>query len=370
MTFNPIRPVPGQEPRSVAEQFTRAIGKEPGSTGQAKEYYDHLDYAKIQSMAEVFCRIGLEFTLRDAFYYFSDKGARVKAFDLCTDRKLVAMAEAGFKESEDTSGVTSMIRPWITGRLGELLNSYSPQIKLEEIFEKGQAAYFAIPAAHLQLLANPLGRMIITGLIDLSSWRQNAWPKPEPASVILDEFAQFATPSFRTFIETVGSARMWTILSHQTINQLMRVQGVEPSDFKSSIFDNTSGCKVVFRTPNPEDAEFWAAMLGTHRSYEDTEQVRKTFWCEARTGAVSRRWVEQFKIHPNRLKNLPNGAALVFSPGREDCLARTARLYPLLSDALPTLPSVQIEPVEGLDLESAAAQPKDQHEPPAAQVLA
>ena len=41
--------------------------------------------------------------------------------------------------------------------------------------------------------------------------------------------------------------------------------------------------------------------------------------------------MEQFKVHPNRLKNLMPGMALIFSPGKEACLARTARAYGVLN---------------------------------------
>ena len=358
MSFNPIRMVPGQDATALANQIVRALGREPTSSGEGQDYYRSVDYAKVQNMADIFCSIGLQFSLKDCFYYFGFDLARKKAFDLCKDRRLVGIAVQQFKDSPDSTALTSAIRPWTTGNLGRLLNSYSPQIRLEDVFEGNQLAYFAIPIGDLQVLANPLGRMLISGLLSVSSSRQSASKKAPPASVILDEFAEFATPVFASFIATVGSARLWTTLSHQDLGQLKKVQGMDADAFTSAVFNNTSGCKVCFRTPDPEDAEFWSSALGTYATTDDTERISRGLLGEQRTGEMSRRGVENFMIHPNRLKNLPPGTALILVPGKEACLARTARAYGVAdSCSLPPLAEVKEGHAAGLDLESAERDP-------------
>jgi len=356
MTFNPIRRLPGQDPTSVANQIARAIGREITSSGDGQDYYRSLDYAQIQNMAEVFCATGRQFTLRDCFYYFSSERARDRAFALCEDKGLTNLAREGFRHVKDSSALTSALRPWTTGFLGKLLNSYSPAITLEDVFAKDQLAYFAIPIGQLQVLANPLGRMVISALLSAAAARQKTVGRPRPASVILDEFAEFATPVFTSFIATVGSAGFRTILSHQDLGQLKKVEGMRPESFASAVFNNTSGCKVCFRTPDPEDAEFWSTMVGTYRAVEDTERFHKGLTVEITTGDKSRREVEVFKIHPNLLKNLRQGTALVFVPGSEECLIRTARVFPLLDTVeVPPLRPVEVEPEEGLNLAEVGA---------------
>ena len=354
MTFNPIRPIPGQDPIAVANQVARAIGREPTSSGEGQDYYRSVDYAKIQSMAEVFCGTGRAFTLRDCFDYFAFQTARDKAFELCADPKLVDLANSEFKANADSSAITSALRPWTTGTLGDLLNSYDPQIRLEEVFERGLSVYLAVPVGHLQVLANPLGRMVISGLLSVAATRQRTEPKPGPATVILDEFAEFATPVFASFVATVGSAKLRTILSHQDLGQLRRVQGMDVDAFNSVVFNNTSGCKVCFRSPDPEDAEFWALALGTSSSVVDTERVSSGLLGDQMTGEKSRRTVEEFKIHPNKLKSLPPGVALVLAPGVEECLVRTARVRELVNALpVPALSMPQAAPEPGLNLRSA-----------------
>ena len=356
MTFNPIRRLPGQDVTAVTNQLARAIGREPTSTGEGQDYYRSLDYARMLHMIEVFCATGREFTLKDCLHYFSAEKARQKAFDLCKDSRVVDAAWADFKQSTDTTALTSALAPWTTGELGRLLNSYSPDIRLEDVFDERQLAYMAVPVGHLQMLANPLGRMMISGLLSVAAARQKQQPKPPAASVILDEFAEFATPVFASFIATVRSARFWTILSHQDLGQLKRIEGMSPEAFRSAVFANTSGCKVCFRTPDPEDAKFWAATLGTFTTHKDTEQMTKGWAGASRTGVVSRRAGEEFKVHPNLLKNLTPGTALIYSAGRLECLAKTAQVARLLERVpTPGLEAPHASGGVGLDLEAALA---------------
>ncbi|MDE2292465.1 MAG: type IV secretory system conjugative DNA transfer family protein, partial [Elusimicrobia bacterium] len=266
---------------------------------------------------------------------------------------LVELAKNEFEQNPDTTALTSAIRPYTTGPLGGLLNSYSPQIRLEDVFARGQLAYFAIPIGHLPVLANPLGRMLISGLLSVAAWRQQEETKPGPASVILDEFAEFATPAFKSFIATVGSARLWTVLSHQDLGQLKNIQGMDKEAFESAVFNNTSGCKVCFQVPKPEEADFWSAMLGTYKTFEDTERFQRTIFGTRGTGEMSRRKVDHYKVHPNVLKQLRQGSAMVFAPGHEECLIRTARVFELLKGQVPALEPVRVEPEEGLDLAAA-----------------
>lgn len=352
MSFNPIRPVPGQNPIAVANQISRAIGREPGGPGDSA-YFKNLDYARIQTMAEVFAATGRAFTLRDAFCYFEFKDCREKAFTLCPDQALCGMARRQFGDGlPDTSGLTSQLRPWISGHLGRLLNSYEPQVRLEDLFKRGRLAYFAIPVAHLQVLANPLGRMVVSGLMAVSDRRQRMSRKPGPASVILDEFAQFATPSFTDFIATVGSARFWTIFAHQDLGQLKKVE--HPEAFFSAVFSNSSGCKVFFHVPHPADAELVARAAGTTSTAKSTVVVDGGLLGDFETGRKSVRDVEEFVAHPNLLRSLPSGTAVAWGHGRKPAVLRTAACHEVVAAkgdiALPEVAGVRCK---GLELASA-----------------
>jgi hypothetical protein len=125
--------------------------------------------------------------------------------------------------------------------------------------------------------------------------------------------------------------------------------------FRSAVFNNTSGCKVCFRSPDPEDAEFWALTLGTYETISDTDRVHTSLMGQSKTGEGSRRTVEKFKVHPNQLKSLEPGTALVLSPGRAECLVRTARVREIVNKIpVPTLPLPAVVADKGLDLRAHA----------------
>ncbi len=350
MTFNPILPIPGQELSSLANQISRAIGREPGGGGDS-EYFRGLDYARIQNMAEVFMATGRAFTLRDVFFYFEYEECREQAFRLCPDKRLVRFTRRQFDGRPDTSALTSSLQPWISGDLGRLLNSYAPQIRLEEIFEGRQLAYFAIPIGHLQVQANALGRMVIAGLLSEASRRQRMAVKPTPGVIILDEFSKFATPAFSDFISTVGSARLWTIFSHQDLGQLKKVVGTPPDAFFSELFSNSSGCKVFFHLPHPADADLIARAVGTFSNFKATEMYEGG----SSSGRKSIREVEEFFCHPNVLRGLPPGVAVAWGHRKRAVILFTAAAHEALTGKeAAALPKVQGVLKEGLDLASAA----------------
>jgi len=361
MTFNPIRPTPGQDAVSVANQISRAIGREPGGGGDS-EYFKSVDYSRIQTMAEIFMASGRAFTLKDAFYYFEFKECRQRAYELCKDKSLIALAERQYEgRAADTSALTAHLRPWISGQLGRLLNSYEPQIRLEDIFNKGRLAYFAIPIGHLQVLANSLGRMVVAGLLAEASRRQRMERKPAAASVVLDEFPEFATPVFASFIATVGSANFWTVFSHQDLGQLRKVEGIDPDVFFSALYSNSSGCKVFFNLPHPADADLIARAAGTVTTLKTTEAVESGFFGDVDTGRKSLREVEEFVAHPNVLRSLPPGMAVAWAHRRRPAVISTAAAYSLDLDAAPVqLPLARGHVEKGLELELAA--PKGKHD--------
>ena len=57
---------------------------------------------------------GLEFTLKDAFYYFQFEQCRTRAYSFCSDKSLIALPKRQFEgPAGDTTALTANLRPWI-----------------------------------------------------------------------------------------------------------------------------------------------------------------------------------------------------------------------------------------------------------------
>jgi type IV secretory pathway TraG/TraD family ATPase VirD4 len=134
----------------------------------------------------------------------------------------------------------------------------------------------------------------------------------KPMTIIIDEFAEFAIPEFPSFLNRVRGAGIGVVIAHQTRGDL---EAISP-DFKNKIESNTN-TKIVAGVTDPEDAQFYAQMIGTRTVTKETRQVEETgffiFKSSVETGMKSVRDVEEFIIHPNRIKQIVQGEALVIS---------------------------------------------------------
>jgi type IV secretory pathway TraG/TraD family ATPase VirD4 len=68
-----------------------------------------------------------------------------------------------------------------------------------------------------------------------------------------------------------------------------------------------SNTVIVSGVKSSEDAEYFAGMLGTRTVKKETAQVEEGFLAPKRTGMKSIRDVEEYVVHPNRLKDLQQG---------------------------------------------------------------
>ena len=82
--------------------------------------------------------------------------------------------------------------------------------------------------------------------------------------------------------------------------------------FMKQVIGNTS-IKVVFCVHDNETAETLSKILGTVTVKKETERIDKTILSQAEGMVGSIREVEEFKIHPNIIKNeLRQGQCLIW----------------------------------------------------------
>lgn len=327
LTFNPVAPIgPVKDTIAIANQLSRAIGREPGGTTDG-EHYRSLDFSRFVDLAEVLISTGEPFTLQDIYGYFSSKDYRAQIFKKCRNKALIGPVQAALEGGGgDLSAIIAHLRPWVSGSLGELINNPNPDITIESIFSGRKLAYFAIPVGHMPLQTNALGRMLISNLLAYSQMRQTGKDR-QPISIYLDEFPEFVTPVFSTLISTIRSAGLWACLSHQDLGQLKRIEGMDKDAFVANVMANTGGAKVFFKMISPEDAERIAKMLGTHKIKVRVRQFKSGFFGSIPTGISSEGEKEVFHVHPNRLRSLPPFSAVVHLGKELPVVVDTPRLY-------------------------------------------
>lgn len=126
-------------------------------------------------------------------------------------------------------------------------------------------------------------------------------------TLIVDEFAEFATDSFSQLINRCRGAKLQIILAHQSSGDLDKI-----STYFSNQIEANTGNKIIFGTALHEDAEKFSKYLGTRTTQKTTQQTNKDILfgnVESDKGSI--RDVEEFVVHPNELKKLKRGQAVV-----------------------------------------------------------
>ncbi|MBT7609289.1 MAG: TraM recognition domain-containing protein [Bacteriovoracaceae bacterium] len=217
------------------------------------------------------------------------------------------------KNAEKLSGLVIQIKKILFSNAGDVFTTnverYEP-LKFRDAIKNGEVVYLFMNSMGLKEVATSVGRMILQDLMKEVGHIYDSRIKLETSvSVVIDEFASFATPDFINFLDKARGAEVELMLAHQSMADLKEVS----DNFGTRIFENTAS-KVIFNTLSSDDAEIFASMMGTREEIEDTEQIDKsTFFGSEETGMGSRRTVEKFNIHPNTFKNLGQGEAVVMT---------------------------------------------------------
>jgi len=220
-------------------------------------------------------------------------------------------------------GLSSQLAPYAEGELAGLLNGR--RTKDDELLEleatlighrkPGQMPTVLIvllPTLKYQIMAKQLGRMLLqelAGCIGSRASRGGASSSFYP--VYLDEFSAFAYQGFEQILNKARSSQVALHLSHQSMSDLSMVS----PDFARTVNTNTN-VKCLLGLNDPDTADFYARHIGTKGSERRTERIEDMGFMNrsARTGQASVREVEEYKIHPNELKNFNRGHGVLHLP--------------------------------------------------------
>src|SRR5690606_36360721 len=118
----------------------------------------------------------------------------------------------------------------------------------------------------------------------------------------VDEFDAFATESFVTCLNKGRSSEFMIHLAHQTLADLAKVSPT----FMGQIMGNPN-IRFIFRLDFPDDAERFGKLFGTKAVSKHTHQTE----AGQATGRGSEREVQQFRIHPDTIKDLNTGECML-----------------------------------------------------------
>ncbi len=214
------------------------------------------------------------------------------------------------KDSHDLAGLRSDLALLIQSDFGHLLTSPKAGIDLFKAIKERKMVYLSLEALKYGESALRLGKMILQDLKSVSAKVMAEIPAEsrQHFTVVIDEFAELASPQFAGFIRMARGSKIGIIMAHQ---ELADLEAISP-ELRDQVVGNAA-TTVSFLQKNPRSAQMMADIAGTRTTVKRTKQLQNGFLFESYSGAESEREVEEYLVHPNQIKTLRVGECFVIS---------------------------------------------------------
>jgi type IV secretory pathway TraG/TraD family ATPase VirD4 len=323
MSLNPLM---GGSAQEVADRLIQSLDFE-------SHYFRDVQHAGALLMLEVLEACNRERSLPKLFEYLSNPGSLLDLVkghkdlpeSLLLELTRLAQMHRDLRE-ERFSGILSQLRPFTSGHLRKLVSGND--VDLDGILNSPpdfscsqKGAVILLNTLQFQKTAKVFGKMVMQLLAWVTSKRS---PPSDFAPVFIDEFSAFVFEGFEQFLNKARSRNVGLHLSHQSMGDLETVS----ASFAKTVNVNTN-VKVLLGLNDPDTADYMARHLGTRTKVKATERAVKSNWGDVETiGEMSLRETENYKIHPNKLKNYSRGQGVLS----------------LLVDGFPFTEEVQFDP--------------------------
>jgi len=185
-----------------------------------------------------------------------------------------------------------------------------PFVDVRRALAGDDVALFSLNSSRYGQLAAQLGTLVVQDLISATGSRLEQLAKggePRQATIAIDEFSGIGGDHVIALFARGREARVAVIVATQEMADLDRAgRGV-----RDQVLGNTA-FKLALRQDVPESAQTIAQMAGTEQRWEETRQIGGTIF----TGYPprgTRRESEQFVVHPNEIRTLATGQAVLIS---------------------------------------------------------
>ncbi|MDY6213511.1 MAG: type IV secretion system DNA-binding domain-containing protein [Schaalia hyovaginalis] len=219
---------------------------------------------------------------------------------------------------------------------------------LDDAIRSGDIVCFSLDAAGSPETARTIGRLAIQDLIaTFARLAATGWGADRMCPILLDEFGALGTPRVADLYARVRSAGGAVILVTQDLDG--DLEAVSPQ-FAAAVRTNAN-VWLILRQTRGEVAEGIASDIGSRAAWKETVQVQDDWdllgGVHAASGVGSLREVEEFILHPNQIKSLPQGGAYLLvkvpagtlNEGRAD--TRIQRIHITAPAPTTTLPAPQ-----------------------------
>ena len=181
---------------------------------------------------------------------------------------------------------------------------------MESAIRAGDIVCFSLDAAGAPQTARTIGTLAVQDLCAaFGRLARDGWGKTRMCPVILDEFSALGTPRVADLYARARSAGGAVLLATQDLDADLEAVSAQ---FAASVRTNAN-VWLVLRQTRGEAADAIARDIGSRLAWKETVQVEDDWdalgGIHAASGVGSLREVDEFILHPNDIKSLPQGGA-------------------------------------------------------------
>ncbi len=303
-TYNPLI---GDDPDEVAGRISTALYSD---NERNDDFYKEIGHRFIHSLVRLLYTYNNRITFSDIYQATNDVETLTR---LCRGKEDNVDAEYFIKNwiekkeeyrQEKLIGLINKLAPFVSSRWAPLINTYNPDILMEDVVMNNKIFLFGVSSQNNTSTYKALTTLTLMNLQNIIAKRYNI-AKKDGFFLYLDEFKDIVYPQFADLINKAREAKIGIMLGHQSLGDLSSISKA----FENTILTNTRN-KVILNLDNVESAEYFSKQIGTKKSIEKTvSYAQEGIWSVAK--GHSEKLVDEFIVHPNVLKLLPTGQAIL-----------------------------------------------------------
>ncbi len=288
---------------------------------QSEPYYKAIAARGVLAACQALEASGQPIQLDALAELLEDPAALKAALKRAPDDRYAKSAEAwidGLTEGE-RSGLRGMglrLQTMVASDGGKLLLPGEPQahgarreISLYGAIRDGWIVVFTLPQGSYPNLVPHVTRYVISTVNAVCSRLEREGHQGK-ATFVVDELSAFDGEQLAATLERARSAGVRVILATQSLSNFESAGGIK---LLHGALDNAEHL-LIHRQRVPEAAEVLAKLAGTEEAWEHTHAAADSLDLRIgsdETGQRNRRLADRFRAHPNTIKGLPRGEAIL-----------------------------------------------------------
>ncbi len=200
----------------------------------------------------------------------------------------------------------------------------APEVDLHRALSGGEVVLLSLNSGKYGKLAAQLGTLAVQDLVCAAGDRlASGGIAGRPLAIVgIDEFSALGSDHVMQLIARGREPGVVVVLATQELADLDRAA----PGLRDQVL-GTAAVKIAHRQDVPASAEAFSQMVGTVRVWEETRRIGGSAFARHDIGRGTRREVERFALHPNVIKQLRTGEAVVITK-QPAARARTVRVGP------------------------------------------